>query len=120
MTQKYLTFKWSTSRGRDTYGYTICSLFVDGKKVSSCNGGGYDMRGTCFGSWLEKQFSEDIKKLDVTHFYGIREYEGKRYLDGACGFNSMRSIAKALGYQVRYIHHLSNKKSDTYIFESID
>jgi hypothetical protein len=120
MTQKYLTFKWSTSRGQNTYGYTICSLYVDGKKVSSCNGGGYDMRGTCFGSWLEKEFSEGIKNLDMSQFYGMREYEGKRYLDGACGLDSMRAIAKALGYRFRYIQHLSNKKADTYIFENVD
>jgi hypothetical protein len=120
MTQKYLTFKWTISRGRNTYGYNICSLYVDGKKVASCNGGGYDMQGTCFGDWLEKEFSEGIKNLDIDQFYGIREYDGKRHLDGACGFDSMRAIAKALGYRVRYIQHLSNKKSNTYIFENVD
>jgi hypothetical protein len=120
MTQKYLTFKWSISRGRNTYGYNICSLYVDGKKVASCNGGGYDMQGTCLGEWLEKQFAEGIKGLDVSQFYGISEYEGKRYLDGACGFDSMRAIAKALGYRLRYIEHLSNKNANTYIFENVD
>lgn len=28
-----LRFRYGTSRGRDSYGYGICSLFVDGKKV---------------------------------------------------------------------------------------
>ena len=45
-----LTFKWTVSRGRDSYGYNIVTLRVDGDKVSSCNGGGYDMKGTCLGN----------------------------------------------------------------------
>jgi hypothetical protein len=41
-----LEFKWSVSKGRDTYGYDICSLYVDGKKVSSCYGinNDYDLK----------------------------------------------------------------------------
>lgn len=58
-----LEFKWSVSRGRDTYGYNICSLYVDGRKVASCNGGGYDMKGTCFGIFLEKHFADRLRKL---------------------------------------------------------
>lgn len=50
MKTKVLQFKWTISRGRDTYGYNICSLYVDGKKVSGCSGGGYDMMGTCLGA----------------------------------------------------------------------
>ena len=38
-----LKFKYTTSRGRDSYGYNICSLWVDGEKKASTCGGGYDM-----------------------------------------------------------------------------
>jgi hypothetical protein len=38
---KTLKFKYTTSKGRDSYGYNICSLWVDGEKVSSTCGGGY-------------------------------------------------------------------------------
>ena len=32
---KTLKFKYTTSRGRNSYGYNICSLWVDNEKVSS-------------------------------------------------------------------------------------
>lgn len=65
-----LRFKWTVSRGRDTYGYNICSLYVDGTKVSACNGGGYDMKGTSFGNWLAAAFAENLRKL-TEPFYGL-------------------------------------------------
>lgn len=58
-----LEFKWTESRGRDTYGYTICTLYVDGRKVARCNGGGYDMKGTCFGSWLASAYADRLNAL---------------------------------------------------------
>lgn len=58
-----LEFKWTVSRGRDTYGYNICSLFVDGVKRAACNGGGYDMEGTSLGNWMQKEFKEELLAL---------------------------------------------------------
>lgn len=63
MTTKALHFKWTISRGRETYGYNICTLLVDGEKVARCNGGGYDMQGTCLADWLEKEFQAELRKL---------------------------------------------------------
>lgn len=81
MNEHTLEFKWTVSRGRDTYGYNICSLYVDGRKVSSCNGGGYDMEGTALGSWIAKRFKDELLKLkipmnrrngeDVQEYYGL-------------------------------------------------
>ena len=51
-----LAIKWGTSRGRDTYGYTTCTLSEDGKRLAAFNGGGYDMRGTVFGDWLARAY----------------------------------------------------------------
>lgn len=96
----YLTFKWTVSRGRNTYGYNICSLYVNGTKVSTCNGGGYDMQGTCFGDWIEKEFQEDIKNLDPKEFYGLMYFDGKMIVDGACGMSSILKIVDKLGYSV--------------------
>lgn len=105
--------RWTVSRGRDTYGYNICSLWINGKKAYSCNGGGYDMVGTCFGEWLQDNALDEIKKLSTVDFYGISFYcqaENKRHqtyqdgdsvtLDGACGFSSMQRIATACGYTI--------------------
>jgi hypothetical protein len=74
---KLLEFRWSISRGRDTYGYNICSLWVDGSKVSSCDGGGYDMSGWCLGDYLEKAY-QDRLITDVGYLSCDRIYNGNR------------------------------------------
>lgn len=58
-----LELRWTVSRGRDTYGYNICTLYADGEKVARCNGGGYDMEGTCFGSFLAHRYADRLVKL---------------------------------------------------------
>lgn len=100
-----LQIKWSVSRGRNTYGYNICSLYVDGQKSASCNGGGYDMEGSVLGDWMTREFQHQLKSIDETQFYGIRKnYEtNKTYLDGACGFSSMTKILNAIGYDIQKI-----------------
>jgi len=65
-----LKFKWTVSKAVNTYGYNICSLFVNGQKVSSCNGGGYDMQGTCLGEWIEREFKDELLQLKEK-FYGL-------------------------------------------------
>lgn len=57
-----LYIKWGTSRGRDTYGYTTCTLRENGEKIAACNGG-YDMRGTVFGNWLARTYTDRLRKL---------------------------------------------------------
>lgn len=82
---KTLIFKWTVSRARDTYGYNICSLWVDGRKVSGCNGGGYDMEGTALACWMEKEFEQELLKLDIPmsrrNGQDIREYYGLSFHD---------------------------------------
>lgn len=141
MTTKSLHFKWTVSRGRDTYGYNICTLLVDGEKVGKCLGGGYDMQGTSFAQWLENYyemqlnglFMEEIiafkamplnesgykrkgelKDKDGNPFYGTSLYQSKDgkiqlHLDGACGFESMKRIAEAIGIKLQW-----NKESNKY------
>lgn len=66
---KRLIFKFSTSRGRDTYGWNIVSLYVDGVKVAHQCGGGYDMRGAALGDWIEKEFQAELSNLDPAEFH---------------------------------------------------
>ena len=110
-----LHLKWSISRGRDTYGYNICTVTDEqtGKRYS-CNGGGYDMTGTSFGNWLADVRQPQLKALAAEHgvstehrgqvkdFYGMyqRESDGPVTLDGACGLESMMRVAKAVGLDV--------------------
>jgi hypothetical protein len=59
-----ITIRWGTSRGRETAGYTTCSLRNGaGKRVAACNGGGYDMKGTVVGHWIAATFADDLRKL---------------------------------------------------------
>ncbi len=127
--RKTLKFKWTVSRGRETYGYNICSLWIDRVKVSSCNGGGYDMKGTAFANWMQAEFQEELLKIadkadkrilikkgkyeypkpTTPIFYGMTTYidfdkkETKICLDGGCGFSCMGKILNAIGYYLAYI-----------------
>lgn len=60
---KTLKFLWTVSKARDTYGYNICSLYVNGAKVESCNGGGYDMKGAVLGNWIARTYADRLVRL---------------------------------------------------------
>lgn len=90
---KTLHFKWTVSRAADSYGYNVCTLFVDGHKVSRCNGGGYDMRGTCLGDYVARAYSDRLKALDGARFYGLTFHDpdfdpGKAPVEGPGMFGS--------------------------------
>lgn len=138
------SLKWSTSRGRYTYGYRVCSLYLNryaggfSYREGSVNGGGYDMAGAVLGEWMTKFFEEDLKKLSAYYdsntpwswkgtFYGLHFYDEKRkkyrktwrpgykvWLDGACGFNCMERILYALGITLTYKR--ISAREDLYIF----
>lgn len=63
MTDQTLEFRWTVSRARDTYGYNICALWVDGRKAAACNGGGYDMKGTSLGMWIARAYADRLRAL---------------------------------------------------------
>lgn len=60
-----LEFRWTVSRGRDTYGYNICTLYADGARVARCNGGGYDMEGTVLGNFLAANFRDRLLHISA-------------------------------------------------------
>jgi len=81
-----LEFKWTISRARDTYGYNVMTLYVDGVKTARCNGGGYDMKGTVLGNFIARRFKDELLKLE-TEFYGLTFHDpnydpGKEVIDG--------------------------------------
>ena len=114
--KKYLEFRWTMSKGKNTYRQTICSLYVDpiigGVKKASCIGGGYDMKGTSLGSYIEEEYKDRLKKLSTEPFYGFTFYKTdkngkyktlKRYsegaiisLDGAAGVTAMEKVLNAI------------------------
>ena len=109
----YLKLKWSVSKGRDTYGYNICTL-IDGNtdKKHRCMGGGYDMTGTVVGKWLETTFQQRLRATDLTGFYGVRKHpDGHVALEGSCGLDSMWRIAEKIGMTHR--QWIGTRRGDT-------
>lgn len=68
-----LEFKRSTSRGRDTYGYNIVTLYADGVKVARCMGGGYDMKGTVLGDYIQDRFQTELLAIRKRANYAFRK-----------------------------------------------
>ena len=139
---KTLNFKWTISKGINTYGYHICTLknFRNEKIASTC-GGGYDMKGTVLGEMINQFFPNELKKLVANSgsldtpigFYGLSHHNtkaktGKRrflkrankntdsYVDGACGFDTMKAILHKIGFKIQFVKE--NKNSLTYTFKS--
>jgi hypothetical protein len=79
-------------------------------------GGGYDMIGPVLGQWLEDLFQSQLQLLDLSdaegwssrrHYGAIPGKDGYVHLDGGCGLESMRSIAGAIGVDLKWVgnHH---------------
>lgn len=128
---KRVTVRYGTSRGRDTYGYTTCTLSVAGKgRRGHCSGGGYSLIGTVIGEWLERDFSEQLKMLNFGKLRKIGyELCGIRFIDqntgksvnqwkdgctisinGIVGDSCMKEILQCLGYCLEYVGETSSVK----------
>ena len=88
-----LEFRWTTSKARDTYGYNICTLYADNVKVARCNGGGYDMKGTCLGNFIASRYHDRLLGL-TKKFYGLTFHDpnydpGKAIIGTDCDNRTM-------------------------------
>ena len=109
----HLALSWSTSRGRDTYGYNICRLDSrDSGKRYRCMGGGYDMTGTVVADWLVAEHQGKLQALVPAGkvLYGMYSNNGKQGVDGACGIECVIRIAEACGIELQ---RLGNRKCHT-------
>lgn len=127
-----LRFVWTTDEQTQ---YNRCSLKdANDKTLNSNAGGGYDMKGTALGDFINTQFNELIKKLPADRggrlnrvregFYGLIHYNergGKKttflkrsndrtvsWVDGGCGFASMERILKKIGFSLEYTKETKN------------
>mgnify|MGYP001612251348 CR=1 FL=1 len=109
-----LTFKWTTSKARDSEGWNVVTPYIDGKRIvkASAKGGGYDMKGTAFGNILNLFYSDRLKALFMnspakvirlnyalsTSFSGLaaNPETGEVWVDGSVGFNTMENITRAI------------------------
>jgi len=104
---------------------STCILEVNGIKVASAGGGGYDKEGTCIGEWLADNFGKRLMALDCSNLSGLAHYhkvkkgfkgikripaskrEDKKYyttIDGACGVSPMLLICKKLKLTVKEVY----------------
>lgn len=131
MDMKYLRIKWSVSRGRDTYGWNICTLW-DGNTRYQTKGGGYDMTGTVFGEWLATNYMKRIKQAIKPTVYGdgtcvdgdmygffTREGTDKFWLDGGCGLESMIAIAEKIGLRVTRDYNIRANKLEGFMISEV-
>ncbi len=111
-----VVFNWSVSHARNTDGYMVCVLRdgATGRMLAKTCGGGYDMKGTVLGEFIQNTYADRIVKLkaDASNyglaFYGMN-HDGSSfnketwapgdavYLDGACGMSAMQSIMLKIG-----------------------
>lgn len=125
-TVTFLSLRWSTSRGRETYGWNVLTLtdVVAGRRYR-CNGGGYDMHGTVLAEWACGEHADRLRPLaPVAHtvwralqpgpehpegdtLYGLSAVYRETgvlqgvAIDGACGVRSVELILAAAGIGVR-------------------
>lgn len=94
----HLEFRWTISRGRDSYGYNICSLWVDGRKLASCNGGGYDMKGTSLGNFIAARYASRLVALKPEDMPEQSHWESdcKRVCAGECLEKYRKAITDAI------------------------
>ena len=120
-----LLIKWGESKGRETYGYTLCTITDTdtGKRYRTC-GGGYDLEGTVLAEWLadihqakllahlqgqgmqpgdRASGGDQARQNGWTYGAGITS-KGVAYMDGACGQSEVTRLAKALGLTFKPLH----------------
>lgn len=128
MKTKQLKIKRTISNARDTQGWNIVTL-SDGKQTFRTLGGGYDMLGTVLGKWIQKNYMERLKELKpydskysmefyqehgyqpMQENYGLFDSQGKLYMDGACGIESMIDIAKKIGLSITRLYDREYKNT---------
>ena len=95
--------KWSVSKGYNTYGYNICSLWYGNVKVATCNGGGYDMQSTSVSNFINLYFQDRLNSITSENFeYGLyKNVDGNNYISYGIGVNAINRIIQHCGMSVR-------------------
>lgn len=133
---KYLKIKHSISRGRDTYGYNIVTLWDGNKRYATC-GGGYDLLGTVFGEWLKCNYLERLKALKPydekysMDFYNQHGYQPQQEnyglfcrnenlsLDGGCGLDCMISLARKIGLKIERNYNRKRNCTEGFLISEV-
>ena len=109
--------RWSISKGYNTYGYNICSLWYAGIKVASCNGGGYDMQSTSISNFINLYFQDRLNSIPTEKFeYGLyKNVDGNNYISYGIGVNAINKIIQHCAMSVRINEVKVKRHYETYI-----
>lgn len=136
-----VSITWSTSRGRETYGWNVCRVtsHQTGKTYRAI-GGGYDMLGTVLGEWYAAEYQSELQALVNANINGFVKYgisgstlhngafyglyiraDSTVYLDGSCGIECMLRIIEACGfeYQRQYSPKSKTKATTGYFISKV-
>ncbi len=88
------------------------SLFVNGERVATAGGGGYDKKGAALGDWINKSLQPEMraKKDEICNLYGariktVKDGIDRVSVDGATGESCMEEILKCLGYKMKRVFY---------------
>lgn len=130
-----LTFKATTSKAKETFGWNVITLTADNKRVAREVGGGYDMFGSALGAWMEAEFETQLKKLHSNKFYGVFFWNTKTRkrqatwtgdhvrmsVDGGCGWESMLNILHHFNVRLQKVQKPRKTSNETsYIVTNIE
>lgn len=131
MSTTTLVLSTGTSRGRDTFGYTIVrATDVATGKVYKCMGGGYDMVGTVVADWLEDVHQGGLRAIsdrayyrldngDRVHLDGLygmtTRTDGAVSVDGACGIKSVIRVGEVVGLHFQRTFNRRTGRTTGYI-----
>ncbi len=93
-----LNINWSVSRNHESYGDNVCTLRHEGKKLASCDGGGYDMVGKVFGNWMCRAFKDELNNLKIKpggKFYGL-SFHDPTYDPGKTTFKCEDGVTRTI------------------------
>lgn len=109
--------KWTVSKGRDSYGYNICSLWHGDIKVATCNGGGYDMQSTVISNFINLYFQDRLNSITSENIeYGLcKNLDGNNYISYGIGVNAINRIIQHCDMKVRINEVKVKRHTETYI-----
>lgn len=109
--------RWSISKGYETYGYNICSLWFGDIKVATCNGGGYDLQSTSISNFINLYFQNRLNSITSENFeYGLcKNVCGNNYISYGIGINAINKILKHCDMKVRVNEVKVKRHYETYI-----
>tara|TARA_R100001594_G_scaffold145293_1_gene195300 strand:+ start:1606 stop:2070 length:465 start_codon:yes stop_codon:yes gene_type:complete len=94
MKTERIDLKFTVSKGQETYGWNICSLYSNNVKQNQNCGCGYDMQGTALADYIEENYQDRLLKM---HRRIKSAYSVKMLFTPKCKGNKYRRLKDRKG-----------------------